>query len=197
MGDALADNAIRTRAARSGSRMMHGGYTDVPALDPTERAHVDAIIDTLIPPEGGWPPAAELGIADLLTIYLVPQHAPISLFPHFTRAEFPAIAERIAGPVLGQGIDARVSRLRAVEAAEPELFARVRDFVYYVYYGHPAVVALIQAATRFGGAYHGGPQPEGYDEGLETWGDRQLVTRGVFIPTGAVLRAPQAVKEHA
>lgn len=193
----MADNANRIAAAQSGSRMMHGGYTDVPALGPEERAHVDAIIDTLIPPEDGWPAAAELGITDLLTTYLVPDGAPVSLYPHFTRAEFPGIAARIAEPMVGAGLNARVSRLVAVEADEPELFSRIRDFVYYVYYGHPAVVALIQRTTRFGGDYHGGPQPEGYLEGLETWGDRPLVTRGVFIPTGAVLRAPQAVKEHA
>lgn len=193
----LPGNQRRVQAARSGSRMMHGGYAGVPGLTPTERSHVDAIIDTLIPPEDGWPSASELGIADLLTTYLVPEGAPVSLYPHFTRAEFPVIAERIASAVVDAGLNARVAQLVSVEAAEPALFARLRDFVYYVYYGHPAVVALIRGTTRYGADFHGGPQPEGYEDTLEHWGDRPLTRRGVFIPTGAVLRAPQAVKEHA
>jgi hypothetical protein len=184
----MTDNDARIRASRSGSRMMHGGYRTATALSDVERRNVDAIVDTLIPPEDGWPGAAELGIADLIADYLVPVGAPVSLYPHFGRLEFGALVERIGGPLLDADIAERVELLRTVERDEPELFAQLRDFVYYAYYGHSAVVRLIRARTRYGGAYLGGGQPEGYLEGLETWGDRPMTTRGVFIPTESVRR---------
>ncbi len=186
------DNSRRERVSASGSRMMHGGFVGVRPLESAEQRLVDALIDTLIPPEDGWPAAESLGISALLTSYLVPEESPVSLYPHFTRDEFPGIARLLLGEAADGGLDERVAALQTAEEADPALFARVRDFVYYVYYGHPAVVALIQSTTRYGRDYRGGSQPEGYIDSLEDWGDRPLVTRGVFIPTDRVLRAPQA-----
>jgi hypothetical protein len=189
-------NEPRVRAARSGSRMMHGGFTETAALAPATRARMDALIDTIVPPEEGWPSAVELGVADLLASYLVPADAPVSLYPHFGREEFETLLERIAEPLVGAGIEARTASLSGVETSEPELFARIRDFVYYVYYGHPAVVRQIQARTRYGADYLGGSQPRGYRGVLETWGERRMTTRGAYFRTDSILRAPQA-KEHA
>ena len=190
------DNAVRGQVSRSGSRMMHGGFVDAEPFDETQRHALEAIIDTLIPAEDGWPQAAELGVADLLATYLVPADSPVSLYPHFSRDEFGALVERIGTGLLSQSLEERVSTLTRIEEAEPRLFDRLRDFVYYVYYGHPTVVSLIRTKTRFGGDYLGGGQPEGYVDSLETWGERSLTSRGAFFPTDAVLRAPQA-KEQA
>lgn len=190
------DNSLRARLSMSGSRMMHGGFVDPEPFSLEELAAVNAVIDTLIPAEDGWPSAAAMGIAELLVRYLVPEESPVSLYPHFTRAEFPQIARQLLGSAESGSLDERVAALTAAEQADGELFARVRDFVYYVYYGHPEVVRLIRARTRYGGLYRGGPQPEGYLEEMADWGSRDFVTRGVFIPTDRVLRAPQA-KEPA
>jgi hypothetical protein len=190
----MTDNSARIRVSRSGSRMMHGGYTTATALSDIERRQADALIDTLIPPEDGWPPAVELGIADLLAAYLVPAGAPVALYPYFGRDEFGRLLDWIAGPLVDRDLAARVAELASVESGDPELFSRIRDFVYYVYYGHPAVVELIRGRTRYGGDYLGGGQPEGYPD-IEGWGDRPLTTRGVFIPTDAVLPV-QRIKEQ-
>lgn len=190
------DNAMRGQVSRSGSVMMHGGFVDVEPFTEQRHLSLEAIIDTLIPAEDGWPAVAELGVVDLLLTYLVPADSPVSLYPHFSRDEFSALAERIGAPLVSQSLDERVAALAAIEQAEPELFGRLRNFVYYVYYGHPAVVALIRSTTRFGADYLGGGQPEGYVASLETWGDTPLTRRGAFFSTNAVLRAPQA-KEQA
>src|SRR5690606_2659857 len=118
--------------------------------------------------------------------------SPVSLYPHFGRAEFPQVARRLIGSAAFGSLDERVEALTAAEQADGDLFGRVRDFVYYVYYGHPEVVRLIRANTRYGATYRGGPQPEGYLAEIADWGERTFVTRGVFIPTERVLRAPQA-----
>ncbi|KAA9155230.1 hypothetical protein F6B41_06835 [Microbacterium lushaniae] len=182
------DNRLRERAARSGSRMMHGGFVAVAPFDDAERTAVDALIDTLIPPEEGWPSAAELGIAELVAAYLDPPGSPVSLYPHFRREEFPSLVGGLLRGTAHAGIDARVAALHEAEVRDPATFARVRDFIYYVYYGHPAVVGLIRTTTRYGADYHGGPQPEGYESSMEGWGERPPPRRGVFIPTDRVIR---------
>jgi len=188
-------NAARTKAAASGSRMMHGGYRDAPPFSAEQRARIDALVDTLVPPEDGWPSSAELGVADLIADYLVPEDAPVSLFPYFARTEFEDLMTRIASPLVGRTMQERVEQLRALERNEEQLFARLREFVYYAYYGHPAVVTQIRRRTRYGGDYLGGSQPAGYRGVLESWGDRPMTTRGAYFRTDSILRAPQATRE--
>jgi len=185
----MTDNAERVRRARSGSRMMHGGFTAAIPLTAEERQQADAIVDTLIPPEEDWPDAASLGIADLLEVYIVPDDEPVSFYPHWRRAEFSELLAAVGGPLIGLSLDDRIEQLKGIEADDAAFFARVRDFVYYVYYGHSAVVKKIRETTKHGADYLGGGQPEGYSDSIETWGDRTFTTRGAFIPTDAVFRA--------
>ncbi|CAN5442606.1 hypothetical protein BH10ACT7_BH10ACT7_03630 [soil metagenome] len=192
----MTDSSDRVLRARSGSRMMHGGFTRIVPFTIDERAQLDAIVDTLVPPEEGWPDSATLRIADLVEVYVVPDDEPVSFYPHWRRTEFGALLSSIGGPLEAQNLDERVGMLKNTEASDPTLFGRLRDFVYYVYYGHPNVVEQIQAKTTYGTDYHGGPQPEGYSDSIESWGDRSFTTRGVFIRTDAVLRT-LASKERA
>lgn len=127
---------------------------------------------------------------------LFPRTLPCRCTRTFPGTNSELLVERIGTGLLSQSLEERVSTLTRIEEAEPRLFDRLRDFVYYVYYGHPTVVSLIRTKTRFGGDYLGGGQPEGYVDSLETWGERSLTARGAFFPTDAVLRAPQA-KEQA
>ncbi|UKA52219.1 hypothetical protein LFT48_21930 (plasmid) [Arthrobacter sp. FW305-123] len=184
----------RQAAARSGSRMMHGGYTNVRPLSAESRSAMNALIDTMIPPEDGWPSATDLRIADLAAVYLTPDDAELSLYPHFRLTEFFDMIAGNIGEMAELTPAERAAALGRFEQADAALFSRVRDFVYYVYYGHEDVVELIRQRTRHGKEFHGRPQPIGYDAVLENWGSRSFTTRGVFFTTDSVLATPQARK---
>lgn len=184
----------RRSASRSGSKMMHGGYADAPSPTTAQRDMFDALVDTLIPPEDGWPSAAELTLADLALTYLVPDDVELSFYPHLrVRAFFDVLDAQVTDlPRLSAA--QRTQAVAAFEAAEPDLFRRVLEFVYYIYYGHGDVVENIRQRTRHGKDFHGRPQRVGYDAVLENWGERRPGSRGAFIPTESVVRAPQARK---
>jgi hypothetical protein len=188
----------RSSKARSGSRMMHGGWTAAMPFDDTHRRLFDAFVDTLIPPEDGWPDARTLGIADLASSYLVPDGEDLSFYPHLTLSQFAALLDAEVGDLVAAsdpeqivGLDARVATVAAFEQRDPARFALVRDFVYFIYYGNGAVVRQIRDRTRYGADFHGAPQPLGYADVTEGWGDTRFTTRGVFIATDAVTRRPQ------
>lgn len=178
----------RARRARSQSRMMHGGWLEASALDGEARDQFDLIVDTLIPPEDGWPTSETLRIVETAERYLVPDDEPLSFYPHWRRHEFAILLGRLGSQLAGRTLDERVSLLAGFEATDGADFARLRDFVYYVYYGSPTVVEEIRMRTRNGAEFHGATQPAGYDVRLEGWGGRVRTTRGVFIPTVAVRR---------
>lgn len=185
----------REQLAVSGSRFLHGGSATPMALDTDERRALDALVDTLIPPEDGWPGAEELDVATLIARYVVPDAQELSLFPHVREA---ALRERLHGlgaDFAAASLDDRVARLREVERTEPAAFGTLRDLVYYVYYGHPAVIALVTGRTRYGAGFRGAPQPDGYVDTTEQWGDRHPPQRGGFIPTEAVMQVANHRRE--
>jgi hypothetical protein len=173
--------------------MMHGGWADAPPFARAEEQNVEATIDALIPPEGGWPPAADLGVADTIRLYLVPDESSVSFYPHFRRSEFLDVVRSVVVP---NDSAATSAALEALESDNPSLFSRVRDFVFYAYYGTTAVVGEVRSRTRFGGNYNGAPQPHGYP-GTEQWDGRRTRGRGTFIPTVAVRRVRSEAGAHA
>ncbi|WP_208322010.1 hypothetical protein [Paramicrobacterium chengjingii] len=175
--------------------MMHGGYAEGQQLSDSNRIVFNALVDTLIPPEDGWPPAREISLAELASRYLVPDDSEISFYPHFRTTEFFSVLDEEAPELRGENDSQRVVGLTRFEAINPKLFSRVRDFVYYLYYGHPDVVELIRQHTKYGPGFHGRPQPIGYEAVLENWGTRPLTNRGAFIPTDSIFRAPQAAQK--
>lgn len=194
----MLSNSERRSAARSGSRMMHGGYTAAKPLTEAQRDTFNALVDTFIPAEDGWPPAAELSLAELATRYLVPDDVELSLYPNFRVSEFFALLDDKLPGLSHLEPRARVETVSGFEDEDPTTFRRVLDFIYYVYYGHSDVVEIIRQRTRYGKDFHGRPQPTGYDAVLENWGNRRpSAERGTFIATSAVLRAPQARKVDA
>ncbi|MFV0374275.1 hypothetical protein [Microbacterium sp.] len=194
----MLSNSERSSAARSGSRMMHGGYASAKPLTRRQSDTFNALVDTFIPAEDGWPPAAQLSLAPLAAQYLVPDDGELSLYPNFRVSEFFEILDRRLPGLADLTNDQRVPLMSAFEDDDVATFRRVLDFVYYVYYGHSDVVELVRQHTRYGKDFHGRPQPIGYDAVLENWGTRRpSADRGTFIPTNAVLRAPQARKAGA
>jgi hypothetical protein len=160
---------VREFLARSGSRFLHGGSAQPIRSDDEERRTLHAVVDTLIPPEDGWPPAAQLDIGSLIAAYVIPDDWELSLFPHVREAELRERLTSLGGAFAGADLDARVEILRRLERDEPDEFARLHDLVYYVFYGHPKVAALIGDRSRWGRDFHGAPQPIGYREVLEAW----------------------------
>jgi hypothetical protein len=194
----MLSNSERSSAARSGSRMMHGGYASARPLTKSQSDSFNALVDTFIPAEDGWPPADELSLAELAAQYLVPDDADLSLYPNFRVSEFFALLDERVPGLADLAPAERVAAVSNFEDEDATTFRRVLDFVYYVYYGHSDVVELIRQRTRYGKDFHGRPQPIGYDAVLENWGTRRpSPDRGTFIPTNAVLRAPQARKAGA
>lgn len=181
----------RAAASRSGSRMMHGGFAEAAEFTDFERAAFDALVDTLIPPEDRWPNAATIGVTDAAARFLVPDDYPVSFYPHFRVGWFRGLLGRLGVTLIDAEVSARVTALAEFQRDDPELFDRIRDFVYYVYYGQPAVVRLIATRTTYGRRYTGRSQPAGYDQGQESWGSRAWSVRGAFIPTDQVRRAGQ------
>jgi hypothetical protein len=169
--------------------MMHGGWLTAQALSTASRERFAVVVDTLIPPENGWPDAGSLRIVETAERYLVPDDEPLSLYPHWRRREFDDLLERVGTPLLGRALDSRVATLARYESTDVAEFERLRDFVYYVYYGSPTVVEEIRARTRYGAEFHGATQPAGYDVRLEGWGQRPLTRAGVFISTASVTRS--------
>jgi hypothetical protein len=170
----------RSRAARSRSRMMHGGWSAAVPFSGSERAACDALVDALIPPEDGWPGSADLGVADTIGVYLVPDAEPLSFYPHYRRAEFTGL--------VGELTDGRdtTAALTAYETRDPREFGRLRDFVYYAYYGSPAVVRTLRERSTYGRTYQGAPQPTGYPDTEHWTALRPSTARGAFVPTSAV-----------
>ncbi|WP_022884700.1 four-carbon acid sugar kinase family protein [Glaciibacter superstes] len=185
----------RDTRALSNSRMMHGGWRNQAALTESERRTFDALVDTLIPPEDGWPASTALGICDLAMRYIVPDEEELSLYPHLRAAELREILDTTLAPLLGDSAEKRTDFLASLEQRDPSLFCLLRDFVYYVYYGHESVVSLISSRSRHGADFHGAPQPLGYDSALETWGDKPLTRTGAFFRTDDVVRIRSTRKE--
>ena len=146
-------------------------------------AEFEALVDTLIPGDGEFPPASAVGAHGLLAERLRERHgaqALVELLRALRAAAGGALAD-LAG-------DARVDAMRRFELDEPEFFAIVRTALYYSYYQSPLVVAAIRA---LGFAYNDAPQPLGY--ALEPFDptpgkSAPAQPRGTFIATRDVRR---------
>jgi len=194
-GIPVQNNEARAASVRSGSRMMHGGWRDPSTLEPAERLVFDAFVDTLIPPDDGWPDAATLGICDLALRYVVPDDQPLSFYPHLRATRFRELLNSVLAGLPGLPAEERTAVLAVLEGDQPDTFALLRDFTYYVYYGHPGVVALIRTNTRYGGDFHGAPQPIGYRDVIEPWGDTRFTREGAFFRTDDVVRMVRSRKD--
>lgn len=119
---------------------------------PAQRELVRLVLNRLIPAEGGFPAAGDLGVADHL-------EAIAATAPAARRAllEVLGAIERAAGP--GGGLaaladEAQDAALRDAERRHPGLFEALVLHTYNGYYSHPEVVRLLGVAEP--------PQPRGY-----------------------------------
>jgi hypothetical protein len=117
-------------------------------VDPGRAATLRAWVASLIPASGRRPDAADVGAAEYIdaTVLKVPALRP-SLLQAIDRVERLAMAR--AQRVFTQcSPDERERLLRELEADDAtDAFNMVRDFTYEAYYGHPHVLAALEADT--------------------------------------------------
>jgi Gluconate 2-dehydrogenase subunit 3 len=117
-------------------------------LDPERAATLKAWVSSLIPAAGSRPDASEVGAAEYVdaTVLRVPALRP-SLLQAIDRIERIAIA-RAHRAFAKCPADERERLLREFEAEDAtDAFNMVRDFTYEAYYGHPRVLAALEADT--------------------------------------------------
>jgi hypothetical protein len=121
-------------------------------LDPGRSATLRAWTATLIPAAGKRPDAASVGAAEYIdaTVHKVPSIRP-ALFHGIDEVE------RLARSRTGRAFTEcssgeREDVLRQFQSADgSDAFNMVNDFTYEAYYGHPAVLAAIEAETGWRG----------------------------------------------
>jgi hypothetical protein len=121
-------------------------------LDPGRAATLTAWTATLIPAGGRRPDAGSIGAAEYIdaTVHLVPAIRPVLL--HGIDE-----VERIAFSKTGQAFtecsaEEREDVLRQFQTADDsDAFKMVNDFTYEAYYGHPTVLAALEAENGWRG----------------------------------------------
>jgi hypothetical protein len=131
-------------------------------LDPARAATLKAWVATLIPAGRGRPDAGAVGAAEYIdaTVSKVPSLRPALL----TALD---VVERIAQSKAHRTFaecagDERERLLREFQLEDDaDAFQMVSDFTYEAYYGHPDVLAALEAATGWKGLgpMKGGPMP--------------------------------------
>ena len=116
-------------------------------LDASQAATLKAWVSTLIPASATRPDAAAVGAAEYIdaTVDQVQALRPV-LVGGIEQLEL--IAQQKAGrPFLDCDAAQRELLLRDLEVGDADLFSMVRDFTYEAYYGHPQVLAALEADT--------------------------------------------------
>ncbi len=121
-------------------------------LDPARAATLRAWTATLIPAGGRRPDAGSVGAAEYIdaTVHLVPAIRPALLHGI---DEVERLAYSKAGHAFTEcSAEEREDVLRQFQAADDsDAFSMVSDFTYEAYYGHPVVLAAIEAENGWRG----------------------------------------------
>jgi hypothetical protein len=147
-------------------------------------AELAALVDVLVPGDGEFPRASEVGVqaklADRLTL-MRGEGAVHTLAEALVACGGPL--DRLHG-------DGRAAVLARIERERPEDFLLIRNIVYLSYYESPAVHEAIRA---MGFTYHATPLPKGYEVGrFDPATDTPRHNRGHFLDTEAVRRVDLA-----
>ena len=129
-----------------------GAPRDFVVLDPARAATLGAWTSTLIPAAGRLPDAGSVGAAEYIdaTVHLVPSIRPALLHGI---DEVERIARANTGRVFTECSAAeRENVLRQFQAGDDtDAFNMVSDFTYEAYYGHPKVLAALEAENGWRG----------------------------------------------
>jgi hypothetical protein len=121
-------------------------------LDPGRAATLRAWTAAVIPAAGRRPDAGSVGAAEYIdaTVHLVPPLRPALIH---AIDEVDRLARESAGRSFTEcDAEQRERVLRQFQAADDtDAFSMVNDFTYEAYYGHPQVLAAIEAETGWRG----------------------------------------------
>jgi hypothetical protein len=160
---------------------IHAQQDNAGKTSPAAAAEMLArLVDILIPGDADWPSAANVGVQGILATRLFEERGKA----HYGRL-FAAIIQA-GGPFKDHDEDEQVAIVKALEAAEPELFGWIRDAAYIAYYESPFVAAAINAK---GHPYDLRPHIKGYPLApfdIEHQTPRH--GRGHYLPTEGVRR---------
>lgn len=144
-------------------------------MNPVESAALlTALCDVLLPGEGNYPPASNVGIQAVVASRLRERYGGI-IFANL--AEDLALDGR-AFPELSE--DEQVAAAQRLEREKPEFFGYLLMAAYLAYYATPPV---IEAIRLDGHIYNDAPQPLGYEMtpfSFTPGVDLPLVPRGSF-----------------
>lgn len=142
-------------------------------------AELAALVDMLVPGDGEFPCASEIGVQAKLADRLMVMRG---------QGAVQALSEALAacgGPLAPLGKDARNAVLTRIERERPDDFLLIRNIVYLSYYESPAVQDMIRA---MGFTYNTTPLPAGYAVGRFDPADTPRHGRGRFVGTKEVER---------
>lgn len=121
-------------------------------LDPGRAATLTAWTATLIPAGGRRPDAGSIGAAEYIdaTVHLVPAIRPALL--HGIDEVERIATSKTGHPFTECSAEQREDVLRQFQSADDsDAFNMVNDFTYEAYYGHPTVLAALQAENGWRG----------------------------------------------
>lgn len=168
-----------------------GGLQEPIRFSDLQAAVIDAVADTLIPPDPQWPTASEVGLVAFVGRYVTPSGYRNKHFPFAEEDDFTAGLDRLGRSFVDADAAGRTAAVAALEEAGDPLFEQLRALVYYGYYSRPVVTLAINRNLPAGRDYHGPPLPYGYLQTTEPW-DEDLLTqaqeRGSYLATDEVVR---------
>lgn len=173
-----------------------GGYAEPVQFTDLQRAVIDTAADQIIPAGGGFPAPSEVEIVGFVARYVTPDHEPVKYFPLAAEAEFKEHLDACGQEFVDARPSEQVEQLRRLERgddgdAATAFFEQLKSLVYYGYYARPEVTEAIRRHLPAGRDYHGAPQPYGYLEVTETWGDTVFpADRGGYVSTADVQPVP-------
>jgi hypothetical protein len=150
-------------------------------LPPSEGAALLAdLVDVLIPGGGGWPSAASIGVQGLVAMRLTEQSGELEL------GQIAAAIIDAGGPFDGRTPEERIQIVARFEAAQPDLFERLRAATILAYYESPFVA---EAIRRLGRPYQLKPHVTGYPmTPFDFAKDTPRHGRGSYLKTADVQR---------
>ena len=143
---------------------------------------------TLMPGDGYWPSAADVGVHGVLGLRLIDMFGEAGL-------ESVAAALVACGAPFDPGDPARSEAIvTRFEARDPPKFARIRTAAYLAYYEHPAVILAVQG---LGQPYQAMPIHEGY-YGLPIFTPAETPRhgRGHYVGTDEIERVDLSGLQH-